>query len=400
MKIFIIGAPGSGKEVIAKHLANKLRINHLNYRSIVKFFQKNDDIDRDILRDIVKNIPFPAKKAFLILKKFIEDNSMNNFVLDGYPKTIEEASLLSEFFISDHKEDNTTFFIDTSREVIENRLKNRLVCPLCSYLIYEPKESILDVKCPECHEILIKRRDDDDIDIKSRIERFINNKDGIISELSRISRIHKIEGSKSIATIISDIVEILFGKNSDTLAERGARLLIEQIGLNLADPNMIETPARIVRVLKEFTRGQSSTSCKIIKDELSTVFPTHYKGMIILDPINCFSLCSHHLLPISYEISFGYIPAEKSLGFSKIIKVINLLAAKPALQEDFTQEIVETFNHILEPKGIMVIVRGKHSCMNIRGEKSNNYNITSAVRGVFKDEEKTREEFLSLTKIK
>ena len=250
MKIFIIGAPGSGKEVIAKHLANKLRINHLNYRSIVKFFQKNDDIDRDILRDIVKNIPFPAKKAFLILKKFIEDNSMNNFVLDGYPKTIEEASLLSEFFISDHKEDNTTFFIDTSREVIENRLKNRLVCPLCSYLIYEPKESILDVKCPECHEILIKRRDDDDIDIKSRIERFINNKDGIISELSRISRIHKIEGSKSIATIISDIVEILFGKNSDTLAERGARLLIEQIGLNLADPNMIETPARIVRVLK------------------------------------------------------------------------------------------------------------------------------------------------------
>ncbi len=400
MKIFIIGAPGSGKGVIAKHLAQRADVWHLNYRSIIRSAQQNREIDGSFLRAIKHNTPFAPLKAFSVLRAYIENNNAQEFVLDGYPKTIEEATLLSSYFFQEKSENNITFFIDTDRKTTESRLKNRLVCPVCSYLIYQPKESILDIKCADCHETLIKRSDDNDNDIKSRVDRFLENKEGIINELAKISKIYKINGSNSVATVIGDIMETLFGKNNTTLAERGAMLLMEQIGLNIADPNMIGTPSRIVKVFKELTNGQSDNSSAVIRKELSTLFPTHYKGMIILDTIKCVSLCSHHLLPVLYDISFGYVPTNKSIGFSKIIKVINLLAAKPILQEDFTQEIVDTFDYVLKPKGIMVIVRGKHTCMSLRGEKSGNDNVTSAIRGVFKNDEKTREEFLSLTRVK
>lgn len=144
--------------------------------------------------------------------------------------------------------------------------------------------------------------------------------------------------------------------------------------------------------------GQYKESQDKIREHLETAFPTNYKGLVIMDPIKCVSLCSHHLMPINYEVLFGYIPKDKSIGFSKICKVINLIAAKPALQEDFTQEIIDVFNQVLDPKGIMVVVRGKHSCMTMRGNKSDNTNITSALRGVFKDSQTSRDEFLSLAK--
>lgn len=181
-------------------------------------------------------------------------------------------------------------------------------------------------------------------------------------------------------------------------AERGARYLMEGLGLDLADPNLRETPRRIVKAYQELCRGFKPEAQDDIRKALGTMFPTKYKGMVILEPIKVVSLCSHHLLPVSYEVLFGYIPQDLALGFSKVIKVISLIAAKPSLQEDFTQEIVDTFEEVLKPKGTMVVVRGKHGCMMLRGEKSENVNITSVVRGMFKDEQRTRDEFLSLAK--
>lgn len=187
-------------------------------------------------------------------------------------------------------------------------------------------------------------------------------------------------------------------KSPNLAAERGIRLFMEGLGLDLADPNFRGTPQRMVKAYQELCRGILPEAQKEIRTALSTTFPTKYKGMVILEPIRVVSLCAHHLLPVNYEILFGYIPNDLTLGFSKIIRVISLIGARPILQEDFTQEIIETFNAVLDPKGIMVIVRGRHSCMFLRGEKSENINITSAVRGMFKDEQRTRDEFLSLAK--
>lgn len=400
MKIFLIGGPGCGKNVIAEHIANKLSIRHINYRSVVKrFLDENKNKANYIKRLIDELKPFPADLAFEVLRDYLEHNGIKDFVLDGYPKSAVEAKKLSAYF--KYSEEHITVVIDANKKTISGRLKNRLVCSSCSYLLYDINtDSILDIQCANCHTVLIRRHDDNDKGIADRIDRFVENKEKMISELKKISRIYTVDGSREISAVISDIIEMIFGKNSETLAERGARILIEQLGLNLADPNIVGTPGRLVKTLKELMRGQSREAQDLIRENLSTAFPTHYKGMVILDPIKCVSLCSHHLLPVSYEVIFGYIPEDKSLGFSKIIKVITLLAAKPTLQEDFTQEVIEIFQKVLEPKGLMVIVRGKHSCMMLRGEKSDNTNTTSALRGEFKDDEKTRDEFLSLVRMR
>jgi len=170
------------------------------------------------------------------------------------------------------------------------------------------------------------------------------------------------------------------------------------LNLDLNDENLKETPRRMVNVYANLCKYYTPEAQDELKKLLNKTFPTKYKGMIIQDPIKIFSLCSHHLLPVTYEILFGYIPTDKALGFSKSIKAIEIIGARPILQEDFTQEIIETFDSILKPKGIMVVVRGLHSCIYMRETKSDSVNITSAVRGVFKDSINTRNEFLTLAK--
>ena len=184
------------------------------------------------------------------------------------------------------------------------------------------------------------------------------------------------------------------------LSEKGARMLLEGLGIDLSNPNVVNTPKRLAKSLMDLCKGLKEDSNIEIKKLLDAKFPTTYKGMVILKPIKVVSLCSHHLLPINYEITFGYIPINLTLGFSKIVKIIDILASKPSLQEDFTQEIIDIFNATLNPKGIIVIINGKHSCMALRGTKTQNDNITSAIRGVFKDDINTKNEFLSLCNLK
>ena len=342
--------------------------------------------------------PFDPNLAFSIIDDYIRANQIKDFVLDGFPKSKEEASLLKKLNFEEN-EKVITFVLETSEEVVYNRLKNRLVCPNCAYVLYDSNpNSILDVECINCHEKLTKRADDNDNDIKMRLVRYRKEKDGIIKEMSKVSQIKIISGAQRLSQVINDIIEEIGPNNSDKVAEDGARIMIEGLGLNLADPNIIGTARRIAKSLKDLMIGQYKGAQESIKENLSKAFPTRYKGMVILEPIKCVSLCSHHLLPISYEVLFGYIPKEMSLGFSKIGKVVNLLAAKPTLQEDFTQEVTDIFYKVLKPKGIMVVVRGKHTCMTMRGERFDNTNITSALRGVFKDSQKARDEFLSLAK--
>jgi len=184
--------------------------------------------------------------------------------------------------------------------------------------------------------------------------------------------------------------------------ERAARLFLESLGVDLSDENLRETPKRMAKTytdLCQYTNPDGLARRKA-EEELSKTFPTKYKGMIIQEPIRIYSLCSHHLLPVTYDILFGYIPKYLTLGFSKSIKAIRLLAARPISQEDLTHEIIETFERRLKPMGTMIVVRGVHMCMQIRGIRTEAVNITSALRGDFKDNESSRNEFLTLAKFK
>ncbi|MBI4993739.1 GTP cyclohydrolase I [Candidatus Wolfebacteria bacterium] len=164
----------------------------------------------------------------------------------------------------------------------------------------------------------------------------------------------------------------------------------------IVDENTKETPQRMVKALQEMCCGINKE--KEIKDILSVTFPTKYTGMISQGAINIHSLCAHHLLPVIYDVFIGYIPKKRVIGFGKISKATALLGARPQNQEDFTQDIADTFKNNLKPYGIGVLVIGRHSCMFCRSNGVNHqnaFNITSAVRGSFRKNNATKEEFLN-----
>lgn len=186
-------------------------------------------------------------------------------------------------------------------------------------------------------------------------------------------------------------------------AEKAAEGLMRNLGLDLTDPNYRETPKRMVKVLVDFTSSVRKESEKELEDHFSVLFPKHngrrmqYRGMLVQSPIRVYSLCSHHMLPIIYDIAFAYIPKKgEQIGFSKIVRILRHIAKRPMNQEDFTQEAVDLFYRKLSPQGLALVVSGVHLCMKMRGVCSNAINKTSAVKGDFKNYERTRDEFLAL----
>lgn len=180
--------------------------------------------------------------------------------------------------------------------------------------------------------------------------------------------------------------------------EQGTKLILEglrdEFGLDINDPNFTDTPKRVARAYYEICEGINAK--QEIESILSTSFPSQYDGMIVAKDIVCWSLCPHHLLPVEYKVNFGYIPSEQVLGISKLSRLVELLAKQPKLQEDFTNDIVEILECNIHPKGIIVQVNGRHTCMVMRGAKqTNSWTLTSKITGDFKNAE-TRNEFQML----
>lgn len=172
-------------------------------------------------------------------------------------------------------------------------------------------------------------------------------------------------------------------------------MLIEALGLDINEENFTRTPERVTRVYKELLEGLEVDSTTA----LETSFPSKYTGIVSLEPVKVLSLCPHHLLPVSYSIRFAYLPDGKVLGFSKITKFIKLMAKRPILQEDLTDEIVKKFTDALKPQGAICVVTGDHFCMRVdekRGQRSDSKVTTSSLTGIFLKEPNTKEEALKL----
>jgi len=188
------------------------------------------------------------------------------------------------------------------------------------------------------------------------------------------------------------------------LMETGAAALLSGLAeltnnsFSLSDPNFKETPHRIAKAYLEMCSGLGREN--EVKDILNKHFPSTYKGMVIIDNIEVFSMCPHHFLPVKYKVDFGYIPDGNVLGLSKIPRFIDLLAKRPVLQEDFVTDIIKYFTEAIKPEGCIVIVDGQHGCMQCRGVmQPNSSAITSEVFGSFTNIV-TRTEFLELIKLR
>ena len=157
---------------------------------------------------------------------------------------------------------------------------------------------------------------------------------------------------------------------------------------------LARTPQRVTRALRFLTRGYEQDPEKVINGAL---FTENYSEMIVVKDIDFYSLCEHHILPFFGRAHVAYIPRGRIVGLSKIARLVEVYARRLQVQERLTTEVADTIERQLTPLGIAVVTEAEHLCMRMRGiEKQNSTVVTSAMRGVFQTNSKTREEFMTL----
>jgi GTP cyclohydrolase I len=171
--------------------------------------------------------------------------------------------------------------------------------------------------------------------------------------------------------------------------------LLSLLGEDPAREGLEKTPARVARALLELTTGYHVDIDGMIN---RAVFHETYNEMVVVKDIRFYSLCEHHMLPFFGTAAVAYIPNGKIIGLSKIPKMVDVFARRLQVQERMTQQIAETLDKKLAPLGVAVVIQARHLCMEIRGAKSHDSpTVTSAMLGAFRENARTREEFLSFT---
>jgi GTP cyclohydrolase I len=174
------------------------------------------------------------------------------------------------------------------------------------------------------------------------------------------------------------------------------RSLLNAIGEDPGREGLRRTPDRAARALEFLTQGYRQDLEEIIND---AVFESTASEIILVKDIELYSMCEHHLLPFIGRAHVAYIPNGKVIGLSKVARIVDAFARRLQIQENLTTQIAESLMRCLEPSGVAVVVEAKHLCMMMRGvEKQNSVMKTSCLLGVFKEDARTRSEFLSLLK--
>lgn len=174
--------------------------------------------------------------------------------------------------------------------------------------------------------------------------------------------------------------------------------IIEAIGEDLTRPGLQDTPDRAAKAFEFLTRGYEQSVSEVVNNAL---FPSESSEMVLVQDIELYSLCEHHLLPFIGKCHVAYIPTGQVLGLSKIARIVDVFARRLQIQESLTTQIAETIMEVTQADGVGVIIEAQHMCMMMRGvEKQNSLMKTSAMLGSFRAERATRDEFLSLMQLR
>jgi len=185
----------------------------------------------------------------------------------------------------------------------------------------------------------------------------------------------------------------LTDENIEALAD-AFREILEAVGEDVDREGLRRTPIRAARALEFLTQGYRQNLNQIVND---AVFESDASEIILVKDIELYSMCEHHLLPFIGRAHVAYIPNGKVLGLSKVARIVDVFARRLQIQENLTTQIAESLMKCLEPSGVAVVVEAKHLCMMMRGvEKQNSVMKTSCLLGTFKEDARTRSEFLSL----
>jgi GTP cyclohydrolase I len=180
---------------------------------------------------------------------------------------------------------------------------------------------------------------------------------------------------------------------NDELAETVATLL-EQLGEDPGREGLLETPTRVAGSLRYLTEGYAVDPATIVGDALFAL--DGYDDMVVVKDITFFSLCEHHMLPFFGRVHIGYVPDGRVVGLSKLPRLVDAFSRRLQVQERMTRDIAEALHAVVNPRGVGVVVEGRHLCMEMRGvEKESSQTVTSCMLGVFRSDQRTRAEFLS-----
>jgi GTP cyclohydrolase IA len=172
--------------------------------------------------------------------------------------------------------------------------------------------------------------------------------------------------------------------------------ILKLLGEDVKREGLLKTPGRVAKALLELTGGYEADVDKMINDAL---FTEAYEEMVLVKDITFYSMCEHHMLPFFGKAHVAYIPNKKIIGLSKIPKLVEIYARRLQVQERMTNQVAETLETKLKPLGVAVVIEARHLCMEMRGAESLlSPTVTSAMRGVFRKDQRTRGEFLRLVR--
>lgn len=185
-----------------------------------------------------------------------------------------------------------------------------------------------------------------------------------------------------------------FDPSTSIIVEEQFRAIIEAIGENPEREGLLKTPHRAAKAMEFLTQGYEQDLSEIVND---AIFASSNDEMVIVRDIELYSMCEHHLLPFIGKCHVAYLPAGKVIGLSKIPRIVDMFARRLQIQENLTKQIGDSIQQVTDAHGVAVVIEAKHLCAMMRGvEKQNSSMITSMMVGRFRDDPRTRQEFLSL----
>ncbi|KAK1171094.1 GTP cyclohydrolase 2 [Acipenser oxyrinchus oxyrinchus] len=178
--------------------------------------------------------------------------------------------------------------------------------------------------------------------------------------------------------------------------EAAYNTILKGLGENTDRQGLLLTPWRAAKAMQFLTKGYHETIYDILND---AIFDENHDEMVMVKDIDMFSLCEHHLVPFFGKVHIGYLPNKRVVGLSKLARIVEIFSRRLQVQERLTKQIALAITEALNPAGVAVVIEAAHMCMVMRGvQKMNSRTITSTMLGVFREDPKTREEFLSLVR--